>query len=73
MKKVVFTIFVFALFFSATTFAQSWDFGKYFPDSTFKVNTGGHGIATSPDGKIWFQAYGATDSIKNAQGTMDHN
>lgn len=71
MKKVVFTIFVFALFFSATTFAQSWDFGKYFPDSTFKVNTGGHGIATSPDGKIWFQAYGATDSIKNAQGTMD--
>ncbi len=69
MKRIVSTIFVLALFFSASAFAQGWTFQKFFPDTSFKVNTGGHGIAVSPDGNIWFHAYGPTDSILQANGT----
>ncbi len=69
MKRFVSTLFVFALFFSATAFSQGWTFNGYFPDTTFKGGTGGHGIAVSPDGKVWAQLYGATDSIKQANGT----
>ena len=55
MKRIVSALFVLALF-SATAYPQGWTFTKFFPDTSFKVNTGGHGIATSPDGRIWFQA-----------------
>ncbi len=70
MKRFVSTFFVLALLFSATAFSQGWTFKSYFPDTTLQVNTGGHGIAVSPDGKVWFQAYGTTDSILQANGTM---
>jgi len=39
-----------------------------FPNDTFTGNSGGHGIAVDPDGKIWFQFYGATDSIATPAG-----
>lgn len=70
MKRIVSIIFVFALM-CATAYPQNWTFNKFFPDTSFKVNTGGHGIAVAPDGNIWFVAYGATDSIKTADGTEE--
>jgi hypothetical protein len=70
MKRIFATIFVFALMLSTTAFSQGWTFQGYFPDSTnAKGNTGAHGVAVSPDGAVWMQFYGATDSILQADGT----
>jgi hypothetical protein len=63
----VFTILAILLLLCGVSFSQSqWQFVKNFPNDDFKVNTGCHGIAVDPDGKIWIQAYGATDSIVDA-------
>ncbi len=48
----------------------SWNFAKSFPNDGFKVTSGGHGITVDPDGKIWFQAFGVTDSIKNSNNQL---
>jgi len=56
-------LFSLALLSSAVGQAQ-WNFAGYFPDSTFaKKATGVHGIAVDPDGKIWVQWFGRTDSL----------
>jgi len=63
MKKIVTTLFVLTLLYSAVGQAQ-WNFAGYFPDSTFaKKATGVHGIAVDPLGKIWVQWFGRTDSL----------
>jgi hypothetical protein len=70
MKKIVTTLFVLTLLFSAVGQAQ-WTFAGYFPDSTFaKKATGVHGLAVDPAGKIWVQWFGRTDSIQNANGSF---
>ena len=73
MKRIFATIFVFALMLSTTAFSQGWTYQGYFPDSTnAKGNTGAHGVAVSPDGTVWMQFYGATDSVLQADGTYGH-
>lgn len=67
MKKLI-TICALVVALGSMSFAQNrWNFAGYFPDSTFvKKATGVHGLAVDPDGKIWVQWYGRTDSIQNA-------
>ncbi|OGU98862.1 MAG: hypothetical protein A2455_02325, partial [Ignavibacteria bacterium RIFOXYC2_FULL_35_16] len=54
------------LVFFGTIYSQGWTNLGNFPDSLFKGNSGGHGIAVDPDGKIWFGFYGTTDSVFDA-------
>ncbi len=71
MNKLV-TLFALVFMASATGLAQ-WNFAGYFPDSIFtKKNSGIHGIAVDPDGKVWAQWFGNTDSLADpgAGGTM---
>ncbi len=68
MKNFFVTISIFLLLFSSNVFSQGWKFQGYFPDSTFEGGAGGHGVAVSPDGTVWMQLYGATDSLKDASG-----
>ncbi len=67
MSKFFTTLFLLLL--SATVvFSQHWEYAGPFPNADFKGNSAGHGIAVDPDGKIWFQFFGATDSIETAPG-----
>ncbi|MEM6336709.1 MAG: T9SS type A sorting domain-containing protein [Bacteroidota bacterium] len=66
MKRIVLVALV-ALALPAMTMAQ-WTFEGNFPaDSTVAVDgggLGGHGIAVDPDGKVWWHAFAATDSVQ---------
>ncbi|MEO8230642.1 MAG: hypothetical protein ABI638_00020, partial [Ignavibacteriota bacterium] len=63
MKKLV-SFFALALFLSmGSSYAQGWTSLGNFPDDNFMGNTGGHGVAVDPDGKVWCIFYGATDSV----------
>lgn len=53
MKKVLSTFFLFTLLCSVS-FAQ-WNFMGAWPDTNYKGGT--HGIAVSPDGKVWQSSY----------------
>jgi len=68
MKKIITVFFVIMLFAAGTAFSQ-WQFESVFPPDTLAGGSGAHGIAVDPDGKIWVQLYGATDSIMTAAGT----
>ncbi len=47
--------------------AQSWQFANVFPPDTLETDGNGmHGIAVDPDGKVWMQPFGATDSVEVA-------
>lgn len=62
MKKFLTTLAFLALF-SVSAFAQGWIYEGAFPDTNLKGGSGGHGIAVDPDGKVWIQLFGATDSL----------
>ena len=71
MKKIFSIICVLSLIMSAQLFAQGWSYMGAFPDTSFRGGgLGAHGIAADPDGKVWIQLYGTTDSLQNAQGTF---
>ncbi len=53
MKKVLSAFFLFSLL-CTTAFAQ-WNYLGPWPDANFKGGT--HGIAVSPDGKVWTASY----------------
>lgn len=62
MKKL-FTTLAFLAMFSVSALAQGWIYEGAFPDTNLKGGSGGHGIAVDPDGKVWIQLFGATDSL----------
>ncbi len=68
MKKIITTMFVAMFIFAGTAFSQ-WEFESAFPPDTLAGGTGAHGIAVDPDGKVWVQLYGATDSVQTPAGT----
>ena len=58
MKKLVSTIFLFALLFSANAFAQNWVYKGIFPSQdTLKTNSGVQFVTVDPDGKVWIAPY----------------
>ena len=68
MKKIITAMFVVTLL-AGSAYAQ-WDFVSQFPPPDgIMGGSGAHGLAVDPDGKVWFQFYGATDSILQADGT----
>ncbi len=67
MRRVVTVVLAFLILLTVQGFAK-WNFVKNFPDDNLKVNTGAHGVVCDPEGKIWFQAYGATKKIVNDKG-----
>jgi hypothetical protein len=70
MKKLI-SFFVLVFFLAlGTTYAQ-WTFEGNFPNDTFlfPTSTGGHGVAVDPDGKVWLQHYGNTDSVFDANSS----
>ncbi len=69
MKKLI-SLFAIVLFIAGgSAFAQGWTYLGAFPNDTFKGSTGGHGVAVDPDGKVWCEFYGNTETIFN--GTTD--
>jgi hypothetical protein len=58
MKKLVSTVFLFALLFSANAFAQNWVYKGMFPSQdTLKTNSGVQFVTVDPDGKVWIAPY----------------
>ncbi|MBD3377343.1 T9SS type A sorting domain-containing protein [candidate division KSB1 bacterium] len=71
MNRMI-TILIVALLALSTAGFGQWEFVKNFPDDEFLMSGGGnHGLAVDPEGKIWVQQYGATDSIQLADGTWE--
>ena len=64
MKKLVSITTLLVVFLSITAFGQGWTYVGPFPDdASFTGNSGGHGIAVDPDGKVWVQIFGVTDTL----------
>ena len=61
MKQLLLVAFA-VLLFPATASAQ-WTFQNSFPEDATRAFSSTHGIAVDPDGKVWIQPFGATDSI----------
>ncbi len=73
MKKIFSIICVLSLIMGTQIFAQGWSYMGAFPDTSFRGGgLGAHGIAVDPDGKVWIQLYGNTDSVKNDTGGYNH-
>ena len=66
MKKIFSLVTFMVLVFFGTIYSQGWTPLGAFPDTTFKGNTGGHGVAVDPDGKVWCTFYGTTNSVFDA-------
>jgi hypothetical protein len=62
MKKLLTTLSLVILL-AGTAFSQGWIYEGAFPDTNRRGGSGGHGIAVDPDGKVWIQHFGATDSL----------
>ncbi len=69
MKRIALMLLIMTVMVSVAAFGQ-WTFVKVFPDSTYAKGTGGHGIAVDPEGKVWFQFFGATDSVDTGGGVF---
>ncbi|MGB3541552.1 T9SS type A sorting domain-containing protein [Rubrivirga sp.] len=62
MRKLL--LLLFAAAFPLTASAQ-WSFDTVFPVDTLETDGNGmHGVAVDPDGKVWLQTFGATDSLE---------
>lgn len=68
MKKIFSLVTFMVLVFFGTIYSQGWTPLGAFPDANFKGNTGAHGVAVDPDGKIWAGFFGVTDSIDTGGG-----
>lgn len=69
MKKL-FSILALVILYAGIAHAQ-WTYQGGFPDET-SLRGGGnaaHGLAVSPDGRVWIQFYDATDSSLQGNGT----
>lgn len=53
----------------ASAASAQWSFVKNFPNDTFIGPNACHGIAVDPDGKVWIQIFGVTDSVVVSPGT----
>lgn len=63
MKRLLPLFLLAMLLLPATAMAQ-WDFDGVFPPDTLQTDGNGmHGVAVDPDGKVWLQTFGATDSV----------
>jgi len=73
MRKLFTGILILTLCFAVLGFGQAkkWQFVKVFPDTTVSFNTGLHGIAVDPDGKIWVGPAGTQpkDTLSNGKAT----
>ncbi len=58
-------LFVFALLLLPSVASAQWDYAGTFPPDTLLGIDGNamHGVAVDPDGKVWLQPYGRTDSV----------
>ncbi|MEO0743350.1 MAG: T9SS type A sorting domain-containing protein [Bacteroidota bacterium] len=66
MHKLILSALILGLT-ASTAFAQSYVFQGNFPDPIVELGgLGGHGVAVDPDGKFWFEGFGATDSVQVA-------
>lgn len=63
MKKLLSILALVVIAAMGSTFAQGWTPMGNFPNDLFTGNTGGHGVAVDPDGKVWCMFFGATDSV----------
>ncbi len=54
-----------ALFFTVFKLAsaQNWEYRGSFPNNDFMGGSGCYGLAVDPEGKVWIQLFGETDSI----------
>ncbi len=48
---------------SAWPCGSQWRFVRHFPSASFVGGDGCHGLAVDPEGKIWIQLFGATDTL----------
>src|SRR5574338_191733 len=63
MKKLI-SLFAVVFFVAmGSSFAQTWVYEGAFPNDTFTGSTGAHGVAVDPDGKVWCEFYGNTETI----------
>jgi hypothetical protein len=71
MRKLFTAVLILTLCFAVLGFGQAkkWQFVKVFPDTAVSFNTGLHGIAVDPDGKIWVGPAGTqpNDSLPNGK------
>ena len=72
MKKLVSLFALVFILAMGTSYAQSWTPLGNFPDDNFMGNTGAHGVAVDPDGKVWCIFYGATEKIFNGIDTCKY-
>jgi hypothetical protein len=64
--RVILTILVLTMLVAAVATAQlQWNYAGPFPNETLRGTSGAHGLATDPEGKIWVQFFGNSDSIFN--------
>ncbi len=68
MKKVMYIMVVLALCLNTKMLAQSWTYEGAWPDTNYKGGT--HGIAVSPDGKVWQASYYSNNWILGEGDTM---
>lgn len=67
MRKLLLPLLFLALAASPAS-AQTWEFAGIFPPDTLETDGNGmHGVAVDPDGKVWLQTFGATDSVQVAE------
>jgi len=64
MNKLLTIIFALALLGSLAS--AQWTYQGSFPSDAWVGNSGAHGLAVDPAGKVWMQFFGNTDSIFDA-------
>ncbi|MGH7495466.1 MAG: hypothetical protein ACREOO_24165, partial [bacterium] len=59
-----FTAFCIAILLCVGSASAQWQFVKNFPNDSFTGPSACHGLAVDPDGKVWIQIFGTSDSIE---------